>query len=139
MSWSARRLRSLSALCLALLVYSAIPHFHADSGSFPSSRQFVDGSFGASPDASVFADNRLRVDESLSPDLGHDSHTSSPSLDNEPCALCRGQVGRDLLASAPGPVRIESADDTGHDWAPTASRAERLFARRHPARGPPLA
>ena len=135
MWWSARRLRSLSALCLALLVYSAIPHFHADSGSFPSSRQYFGGSF----DVSVFAGNRLPVDESLAPDVGHESHSSSASLDSEPCALCRGQVGRELAATAPGLIPLAVAEDSGREWTPTASRAERIFARRHPARGPPLA
>ena len=135
MLWSARRLRSLSAFCLALLVYSAIPHFHADSGSLPSSRQFFGGSF----DDSVFADNRLPVDESLAPDVGHDSHTSSASLDGEPCALCRAQVGRELLTTAPALLPLEAVDEAGREWTPTASRAERIFARRHPARGPPLA
>ena len=59
MWWSAHRLRSLSAFCLALLVYSAIPHFHADSGSLPSSRQTFGGGF----DVSVFAGNRLPVED----------------------------------------------------------------------------
>ena len=135
MWWSARRLRSLSALCLALLVYSAIPHFHVDSGSLPSSRQTFGGSF----DVSVFAGNRLPVDESLAPDVGHESHSSSASLDSEPCALCRGQVGRELAATAPGLIPLAVAEDSGREWTPTASRAERIFARRHPARGPPLA
>lgn len=135
MWWSAHRLRSLSALCLALLVYSAIPHFHADSGSLQSSRQYFGGSF----DVSVSADNRLPVDESLAPDVGHESHSSSASLDSEPCALCRGQVGRELAATAPGLIPFAVAEDSGREWTPTASRAERIFARRHPARGPPLA
>ena len=135
MWWSARRLRSLSALCLALLVYSAIPHFHADSGSLPYSRQTFGGSF----DVGVSADNRLPVDESLAPDVGHESHSSSASLDSEPCALCRGQVGRELAATAPGLIPLAVAEDSGREWTPTASRAERIFARRHPARGPPLA
>ena len=124
MSWFAHRLRSLSALCLALLVYSAIPHFHADSAA-PTSRDFFD--------------HRLSVHESLSPDVGHDSHTSSASLDGEPCALCRAQAGRELLATAPALISLEALDETSREWAPTASRAERIFARRHPARGPPLA
>ena len=124
MLWSARRLRSLSAFCLALLVYSAIPHFHADSAA-PTSRDFFD--------------HRLSVHESLSPDVGHDSHTSSASLDGEPCALCRAQVGRELLTTAPALLPLEAVDEVGREWTPTNSRAERIFARRHPARGPPLA
>ncbi len=134
MSWSARRLRSLSAFCLALLVYSAIPHFHADCASLPS-RQSFDGRF----DGSVSIDTRLPADESLAPDVGHESHSSSASLDSEPCALCRGQVGRELAASAPGLIPLAVVEDSGREWTPAASRAGRIFARRHPARGPPLA
>lgn len=136
MSWSARRLRSLSAFCLALLVYSAIPHFHADSGSLPSCQSFDGGhSFGSSHAAG----NSHAIDESLAPDVGHESHSSSASLDGEPCALCRGQVGRELAASAPGLIPLADVEDSGREWTPTAGRAERIFARRHPARGPPLA
>ena len=136
MSWSARRLRSLSAFCLALLVYSAIPHFHADSAA-TTARDSFDHRLSAQSGQAVH--DSQAIDESLAPDVGHDSHTSSASLDGEPCALCRAQVGRELLTTAPALLPLEAVDEAGREWTPTASRAERIFARRHPARGPPLA
>lgn len=131
MSWSVRSLRFLSALCLALIVYSAIPHLHADAASAPA----YHGYGHAAHPAAHHADDAT----GLAPDDSHDSHSSSTALDGEPCALCRGQVGRELAAPAPVAIRLESRDEIRREWAPAGCLAERLFARRHPARGPPIA
>jgi hypothetical protein len=144
MAWTSHSLRFVSALCVALIAYTAIPHFHADlhpgHEARPQSLEHTPAPAPRlSPDDSRAPDDSLTVGDSLAPDDSHDSHSSNASVDSHPCALCRGQIGRGLAATAPAPPRLEDADDRGCEPAPAASHAERIFARRHPARGPPLA
>ncbi len=138
MSWTSHSLRFVSALCVALIAYTAIPHFHSDlHPGHEARRQSLGQMLASAPRLST--DDSRATDDSLAPDDSHDSHSSSVSVDSHPCALCRGQVGRGLAATAPALPRLENADDRGCEPAPAASHAERIFARRHPARGPPLA
>ena len=145
MAWTSHSLRFVSALCVALIAYTAIPHFHADLHPDHEARpQSLERTLAQAPTSdpatgSPIVEHASNADDSLAPDDSHDSHSSNASVDGHPCALCRAQIGRGLAATAPAPPRLEDADDRGCEPAPAASHAERIFARRHPARGPPLA
>lgn len=145
MAWTSQNLRFVSALCVALIAYSAFPHFHADlqpgHGARPQSLEHTLASTPTSDPAtgSPIVEPASNADASLTPDDRHDSHSPSTTVDTHPCALCRGQIGRELAAATPALPQLEEADDRGCEPAPAASHAERIFARRYPARGPPLA
>jgi hypothetical protein len=119
-------LRTLSALCVALLLYAAVPHLHANGNvRVPPLGGRVTSVAAATPELS--ADDR------------HDAHTSTLAGDEHPCALCRAPQGR--LQAAPPPT-LFSVDIARRSLAAPIleiARAEQLFARRHPARAPPAA
>lgn len=113
-------LRIASLLGLALLLYAATPHLHASAGSIAGA-----GAESATP--------RLLADDA------HDEH-SPLDLDGEhPCTLCRDQSAHApaLTAARPDPVLDAAASRTPRSEDPVASGVR--FARRHPARAPPVA
>lgn len=131
MKRSTRSLRILSALCLALLLRAAIPHLHeaADARPTPSTRAL---------EIALGADGDARLAE-LSADERHESHSSTRAGDEHPCTLCRSPQGRLLAVPAPAPFALDVV--VAPAVAPPAplARAEERFARRHPARAPPVA
>jgi len=124
MATTRKLLRTLSALCLALVVYAATPHVHAEPESARIER------FEAPLEAGS---------GNLISDDVHESHSSTASLDEHPCTLCRNKGEREVAAPTPlpfvlaaSPARLVAAPFVAH-------RVEMLLVRRHPARGPPLA
>jgi hypothetical protein len=128
MSWTRTNLRISSALYLALLVYAAIPHFHADLHS----------DLGPNHAERPAAIGALPADGVLVADEAHESHSPSPVLDAHPCALCRDKTARAMAVVHPEPFRLEVCERSPCEPGSSALRAELLLARRHPARAPPL-
>jgi hypothetical protein len=129
MSRTSRSLRILGAWCVALLLYSALPHLHA-----PESGQARSFELAFARDAQSTA-----ATPELSADDRHESHSSTHPGDEHPCALCRSPQGRMHAALAPPPADFDVADRRLAARPDEIARAEQLFARRHPARAPPVA
>jgi hypothetical protein len=127
MKRTSRSLRILSALVVALLLYAAVPHRHAAGSAVKSELDLAlrQGGDAATPELS--ADDR------------HDAHSSTLAGDEHPCALCRAAQGRLHAAPAPTLITLDLARDPVATPPLEFLRAEQLFARRHPARAPPLA
>jgi len=115
MKGPAHSFRTIGALCLALALYAAVPHFHAESASAPAHAR-------------------------LAPDDAHESHSPVHVADAAPCTLCRTGPAR---ASAPPPPALVHAIPISPprriEPAPLVARPELLLARSHPTRAPPLA
>lgn len=131
-------LRSVSALCLALLVYAAIPHSHAGH---------LEPAAGSSERAERVAPNA--ADERVAPasgvvavllaDEAHETHSSSAALQAEPCTLCRNIAERGIDSAPATPQRVAVIERSACPSAPAAKRPALLLAARHPARAPPRA
>jgi hypothetical protein len=134
MSRTRRSLRIVSALCLALLFYAAIPHSH---GSGPAHR--------AEPiDAPAAVRIGLAAGAIASPaillaDLAHESHSSTLELESHPCTLCREGSARAVAAQPAARLRLADLEKSPCPLASSTRRAERLLAERHAARAPPRA
>jgi hypothetical protein len=136
MAWTRQILRTWSALCLALVVYGATPHVHREADAVGLGSSFAEGSAGgATADAAPIAD----AASGLSRDDAHESHSSTASTEGHPCTLCREKGDRELAAPAAVPLPLATPTALRIVRLDVAARAELLLARRHPARGPPLA
>lgn len=135
MSRLRQHLRSVSALCLALLVYAAIPHFHA--GHLEAA---AGGAEHAAPDAAdAPAAGAFPTPAALLADEAHETHSSSAALEAEPCTLCRN-VAESALEPAPAtPQRVAASSRAACPPAAAAKRPALLLAAHHPARAPPRA
>ncbi len=144
MARTRQSLKSVSVLCLALLVYAALPHFHAGHGerfSAEMDRAAAAERAGISappaaggPCAATPADSpALRADEA------HETHSSSASLESEPCTLCRNVAARGLEPIPATLPRVALDERSPCPPALAAKRPARLLAARHPARAPPQA
>lgn len=136
MAWTRQILRAWSALCLALVVYGAAPHVHRGDDSARLGASIAEGAAGgvAAGDAPFDdATGGLRRDDA------HESHSSTASTDGHPCTLCRDKSDRELAAPAAAPLPLAAPAALQIVRLDVAVRAELLLARRHPARGPPLA
>lgn len=140
----------MSALCLALLVYAAVPHFHGD-GVHGEEIHGVGEVHGVGADhgvvsarpaalaaptpqtAAVPADGILLADEA------HESHSSRLSLESHPCTLCRDDSARALPTQPAQSQHLEVCAPAACPASPADPRPERLLAERHPARAPPRA
>ena len=142
MAWTRRKLRTTSALCLALLFYAAIPHLHdplhdtayAASGSDSRPARPADRTAGVAAHAATDAAAPV-----LRADLAHESHSSDPALDAHPCALCRDPSARALAAVSAVRVCPVSHATVSCDAVESVLHPELLLARRHPTRAPPRA
>lgn len=142
MARTRQSLKSVSVLCLALLLYAALPHLHlghAESLS-PSLERFAAAAPAAAGDpiaaGPVAAPAGSPV---LSADDAHETHSSSASLESEPCTLCRNVAARSIEAIPATPERVALPDRSPCPPAPAAQRPALLLAARHPARAPPQA
>lgn len=146
MSRTRKLLRTLSALALALVLYAAVPHVHAEpDGAGPV---LATASLDALAELATRAPSTGMADsEAAEPaangelvsDDAHESHSSTAPLDEHPCALCRNKAGREVAAPAPLAFAIEASPARRIAASFVAPRVELLLVRRHPARGPPLA
>jgi len=138
MSSRPKSLRAIGALCLALLLYAAVPHSHGDA-AHDSRARGAHAQPASDANAAAAPAPLAPSAPGIAPDDAHDSHSSTSLAESHPCALCREGHGRALAppadASAPipadAPIRFAPRDAAPH--------AERLLARRHPARAPPQA
>ncbi len=134
MARTRRNLRIVSALCLALLLYAAIPHSH---GTAPAHGTGPIDSHATGP--IPVADAAFAPDAVLLADLAHESHSSSLDRETHPCTLCREGSARALPAQAAERPRLAEREKSPCPLAPSAPRPERLLAERHAARAPPRA
>lgn len=124
-------LRAFVGLCLALLGHGAIPHLH-HAHERPAA-------LAAATEAPAAVASGATAPSQLSADDHHETHSSRNQAEQSPCTLCRERSAREL-ATVPAPPPLPEAIDAAPPIpAPTTLRAELLFARRHPARGPPAA
>ncbi|MFO0691893.1 MAG: hypothetical protein U0900_24575 [Myxococcota bacterium] len=131
MSWTRQILRTLSALCIALAVYGAMPHVHRGAG---------DARRGAAvAEFAAFGGPAGDATSSLTPDDAHESHSSAKGTEGHPCTLCRKNGDREVATPAVHPLPSATTTARRVDLPAVAPRPELLLARRHPARGPPLA
>jgi hypothetical protein len=136
MAWTRQILRIWSALCLALVVYGATPHVHREADAGRLGPSIAEGSAGgAAAGGAPFADPA----SGLHRDDAHESHSSTASTEGHPCTLCRDKGDRALAAPAGAPLPLATPTALRIVRLDVAARAELLLARRHPARGPPLA
>lgn len=138
MARTRQSLKSVSVLCLALLLYAALPHLHlghAESLS-PAPERFAAAApaVAGTPIAAAPAGSPV-----LSADDAHETHSSSASLESEPCTLCRNVAARSVEAIPATPERVALPDRSPCPPAPAAQRPALLLAARHPARAPPQA
>jgi hypothetical protein len=131
-------LKSVSVLCLALLAYAALPHFHV--GHVALSASASERALASAPTAAhdpvpvAPADSPvLRADES------HETHSSSLSLESEPCTLCRNVAARSAETIPATPQRVSIPRRSACPPEPAARRPALLLAARHPSRAPPRA
>ena len=134
MSRTRRSLRILSALCLALLLYAAIPHSH---GSGPAYRaEPIESPAAVRSELPAGAGASAAI---LLADLAHESHSSTLELESHPCTLCREGSARALAAQPAARLLLTDPEKSPRALAPLPRRSERLLAARHAARAPPRA
>jgi hypothetical protein len=115
MTSHARSLRSIGALCLALALYAAVPHFHAEFAQAPAHAR-------------------------LAPDDAHESHSPAAVAEAAPCTLCRATHARSAAPPPPALVHAAPIASPRRIEPPhRIARPELLLAGRHPTRAPPLA
>lgn len=138
MARTRQSLKSVSVLCLALLLYAALPHLHL--GHVENLQPALERVAAAAPAA---AGDPIAVAPAGSPvlntDDAHQTHSSSLSLESEPCTLCRNVAASGLEAIPATPERVAIPDRSPCPPAPAAQRPALLLAARHPARAPPRA
>lgn len=131
----------MSALCLALLVYAAIPHFHA--GHLETAAGSGDLAGLSAPNAAgepvAPASGVLATSPVLLADEAHETHSSSVALQAEPCTLCRNVAERGIDSTPATPQRVAVIEGSACPPAPAAKPPALLLASRHPARAPPRA
>lgn len=123
-------LRFVSALCLALTLFAALPHLHADDADGTPVR--------ISADASAHASDSLPTAK-LTSDDAHESHRATLDAESHPCALCRSREPFEHAAAPPAPPQIAQSDDPRLTVASDPIGAAWRVIRRAPARAPPLA
>lgn len=136
MTWTRQILRAWSALCLALVVYGAVPHVHVEADMARLGTASAEGAEGGLAERGTPLGDAA---SGLHRDDAHDSHSSTASTDGHPCTLCRDKSDRELAASTTAPVPLATPTALRIDRLDVAARVELLLARRHPARAPPLA
>ncbi len=136
MSRTRQSLKFVSALCLALLVYAAIPHFHGPHGA--GAPLPIESPAGAEA-TTLGAPAAPAPAAVLLADLAHESHSSSPERDTHPCTLCRDGASRALPAPAEAKLRPAPDDARSRPLAPAEPFRELRLAERHAARAPPRA
>lgn len=133
-------LRLVSALCLALTLFAALPHLHADDADGTPVRLFVSehASEQASAHASSRPSDRPPIAD-LTSDDAHESHRASLDSESHPCALCRSREQFEHAAAPPEPLQIAQRENPRRAVARDRVGPAWRVIRRAPARAPPLA